>query len=106
MCSRISIRPAKGVHITVRAEKLPCDFAAVLTVPGDRRSIFVVPWAADEANGPTAPGRFTYVGTTDTDYEGSLEDRKRALQQSKGFLEQFVSNQFRAQRAPYCDKTR
>lgn len=70
----ISIRPAKGIHIAVRAERLPCDFAAVLTVPGDRRSIFVVPWAADEATGPAGPGRYTYVGTTDTDYEGPLDD--------------------------------
>ncbi|HET6965236.1 MAG TPA: glycerol-3-phosphate dehydrogenase/oxidase [Acidimicrobiales bacterium] len=70
----VSIRPAKGIHVTVRSDKLPCDFAAVLTVPGDRRSVFVVPWAADEASGPAAPGRFTYIGTTDTDYDGPLDD--------------------------------
>lgn len=70
----VSIRPAKGIHVTVPAEKLPCDFASVLTVPGDRRSIFVVPWAADEASGPAGAGRFTYIGTTDTDYEGPLDD--------------------------------
>jgi len=57
-----SIRPAKGIHITVPAEKLPCDIAAVVPVPKDRRSIFVVPW-----------GTHTYVGTTDTDYTGDLE---------------------------------
>ncbi len=54
-----SIRPAKGIHITVPASKLPCDIAAVVPVPKDRRSIFVVPW-----------GEFTYLGTTDTDYTG------------------------------------
>lgn len=70
----VSIRPAKGIHVTVRSEKLPCDFAAVLTVPGDRRSVFVVPWAADEATGPVGPGRYTYIGTTDTDYDGPLDD--------------------------------
>jgi glycerol-3-phosphate dehydrogenase len=58
-----STRPAKGIHITVPSERLPCDIAAVLPVPGDRRSVFVVPWGAE-----------TYVGTTDTDYEGSLDD--------------------------------
>lgn len=57
-----SIRPAKGIHITVPADKLPCDIAAVVPVPKDRRSIFVVPW-----------GSHTYLGTTDTDYEGELE---------------------------------
>ncbi|CAA9225101.1 MAG: Glycerol-3-phosphate dehydrogenase [uncultured Acidimicrobiales bacterium] len=58
-----SIRPAKGIHITVPAQKLPCDIAAVVPVPGDRRSVFVVPW-----------GDFTYVGTTDTDYQGDIDD--------------------------------
>ncbi|MGH9114591.1 MAG: glycerol-3-phosphate dehydrogenase/oxidase [Acidimicrobiales bacterium] len=70
----VAIRPAKGVHIAVPAAKLPCDYAAVLPVPGDKRSIFVVPWAADEAQGPSSSGRYTYVGTTDTDYEGPLDD--------------------------------
>jgi glycerol-3-phosphate dehydrogenase len=70
----ISIRPAKGIHVAVRSERLPCDFASVLSVPGDKRSVFVVPWAADEAPGPAGPGRYTYVGTTDTDYDGPLED--------------------------------
>ena len=70
----VSIRPAKGIHVAVRSERLPCDFATVLTVPGDRRSIFVVPWAADEMTGPSEPGRYTYMGTTDTDYEGALDD--------------------------------
>ena len=70
----VAIRPAKGIHVTVRSERLPCDSAAVLTVPGDRRSIFVVPWAADEARAPSGPGRYTYIGTTDTDYDGPLDD--------------------------------
>ena len=72
--SPIAIRPAKGIHLTVPASKLPCDFAAVLSVPGDKRSVFVVPWAADEAVGPDGPNRYTYIGTTDTDYEGSFEE--------------------------------
>ncbi|HEV2369327.1 MAG TPA: glycerol-3-phosphate dehydrogenase/oxidase [Acidimicrobiales bacterium] len=58
-----TLRPAKGVHITLPAEKLRTDVAVVLPVLGDRRSIFVVPW-----------GRFVYVGTTDTDYDGALDD--------------------------------
>ena len=57
-----SIRPAKGIHITVPAAKLPCDIAAVVPVPKDRRSIFVVPW-----------GEHTYLGTTDTDYTGDRD---------------------------------
>ena len=58
-----SIRPAKGVHITVPWRKVRNDIAAVIPVPGDKRSVFVVPW-----------GDFTFVGTTDTDYDGPLDD--------------------------------
>ncbi len=60
-----SLRPAKGVHLTLPAAKLPVDVAAVLPVPGDRRSVFVLPWPE---------GGHVYVGTTDTDYDGSLDD--------------------------------
>src|SRR5438105_5137625 len=58
-----SIRPAKGVHITLPAGRPALDIAAVLSVPGERRSVFVIPW-----------GDRVYVGTTDTDYDGPLED--------------------------------
>ncbi len=58
-----SIRPAKGIHITVPWSKVRNDIAAVVPVPKDRRSVFVVPW-----------GDLTYVGTTDTDYDGTLDD--------------------------------
>ena len=72
--SPVALRPAKGIHVTVPADRLPCDFAAALPVPGDQRAVFVVPWAAGEAagRGPGA-GRFTYIGTTDTDYDGPLD---------------------------------
>ncbi len=65
-----SIRPAKGIHITVPWAKVRNDIAVVVPVPKDKRSVFVVPWL------PTDDGGFqlTYIGTTDTDYEGSLDD--------------------------------
>jgi glycerol-3-phosphate dehydrogenase len=59
------ITPAKGVHVSVPHDRLPADVAAVFSVPNDRRSVFVVPF--DDAP-------FTYVGTTDTAYDGSLDD--------------------------------
>jgi glycerol-3-phosphate dehydrogenase len=58
-----SIRPAKGIHITVPWDRVRNDIAAIVPVPKDKRSVFVVPW-----------GDFTYVGTTDTDYDGPLDD--------------------------------
>jgi glycerol-3-phosphate dehydrogenase len=60
-----SIRPAKGVHVTVPADRLPCDIAAVIPVPKDRRSIFVVSWPGTD---------LVYLGTTDTDYQGPLDN--------------------------------
>ncbi|MEY5059585.1 MAG: hypothetical protein RJA51_1332, partial [Actinomycetota bacterium] len=65
-----TIRPAKGVHLTVPWEKVRNDIAVVIPVPRDRRSLFVVPWIA---NGD-GTYRFTYVGTTDTDYRGPVDD--------------------------------
>lgn len=67
-----SIRPAKGIHITVPWHKVRNDIAAVIPVAKDRRSIFVVPWydTADASGNP----QFTYLGTTDTDYDGPLDE--------------------------------
>ena len=67
-----SIRPAKGVHITVPWEKVRNDIAVVIPVPKDKRSLFVVPW------GELPDGTFqhTYVGTTDTDYQGDIDDAR------------------------------
>ena len=58
-----SIRPAKGIHITVPWHKVRNQVAVVVPVPGDRRSVFVVPHDG-----------LTYVGTTDTDYDGPVDD--------------------------------
>ena len=44
---------------------MPCDIAAVIPVPKDRRSIFVVSWPGTD---------LVYLGTTDTDYTGPLDD--------------------------------
>ena len=64
------IRPAKGVHITVPWQKVRNDIAVVIPVPGDKRSLFVVPWGER----PDGTFEHTYVGTTDTDYDGPLDD--------------------------------
>lgn len=69
-----ALRPAKGVHVVVRSDRLPCDVAAVLPVPGGKRSVFVVPWWSPGAGGTSGPGRYTYIGTTDTDYDGPLDE--------------------------------
>ncbi|MGB8330687.1 MAG: glycerol-3-phosphate dehydrogenase [Polyangiales bacterium] len=54
------LRLTKGIHIVVEHEKLPVQHAVVLFHPTDDRVLFALPW-----------GERTYVGTTDTDYDGS-----------------------------------
>ena len=55
------IRPSRGTHVTLARETLPV-VAGVVMPAGSGRSIFVLPWL----------GR-TLIGTTDNDYEGSLD---------------------------------
>ena len=52
----------KGVHIVVPREKLPVTQSIYFDV-GDGRMIFAIP-----------RGRITYIGTTDTDYSGDLDN--------------------------------
>ena len=49
--------------MTVPWSKVRNTVAAVIPVPSDRRSVFVVP-----------QGELTYIGTTDTDYDGPVDD--------------------------------
>lgn len=59
------VQPSKGVHVVVPSVRLPLREASVLlpSRQGDGRSMFAIPW-----------GRQTILGTTDTPYDGSLED--------------------------------
>ncbi len=53
---------SKGIHIVLRADALPIHHCVVLPTT-DKRSAFIVP-----------RGRHLYIGTTDTSYEGTLEE--------------------------------
>ncbi len=55
------IRPSRGTHIMLRHEDLPLVGGAIVPA-GAGRTVFALPWL----------GR-TLVGTTDNDYEGTLE---------------------------------
>jgi glycerol-3-phosphate dehydrogenase len=59
------VQPSKGVHVVVPRERLPLKDASVLlpSKQGDGRSMFAIPW-----------GRQTILGTTDTPYDGGLDD--------------------------------
>jgi glycerol-3-phosphate dehydrogenase len=55
------IRPSRGTHILIDRERLPLNAAAIVPA-GESRTIFALPWLGQ-----------TLIGTTDNDYEGSLE---------------------------------
>lgn len=58
------MRPARGVHMTVPASAVEVrDVAVILAASGGPGSVFAVPW-----------GDFVYIGTTDSDYSGPLND--------------------------------
>ncbi|HEV7884536.1 MAG TPA: glycerol-3-phosphate dehydrogenase/oxidase [Solirubrobacteraceae bacterium] len=56
------IRPSRGTHITLRHEDLPLAAGGAIVPAGGGRTIFALPWL----------GR-TLLGTTDNDYEGTLD---------------------------------
>ena len=56
-----SIRPSRGTHILLRTAELPLNGGAIVPAGGGR-SIFALPWLGH-----------ALVGTTDNDYEGSLD---------------------------------
>lgn len=57
-----TVRPSKGVHLTVSADKLPVQSAFLIPASVGHRFYFVVPWE----------GRVN-IGTTDTDYKDSKD---------------------------------
>lgn len=56
---RTLLRTTKGVHFSVSRDVLPLRNAIVCFHPDDQRVLFALPW-----------GDSTYIGTTDTDYDG------------------------------------
>ena len=78
-----SIRPAKGIHITIPWDLVQNDIAFVIPVKRDKRSLFVVPWI-ERGDGTYM---FTYVGTTDTDYSGGVDDSQCSVEDIDYVLE-------------------
>ncbi len=81
------IRPSRGTHVTVPRELLPVD-AGVIAPAADSRTVFVLPWL----------GR-TLVGTTDNDYQGSL-DHVPASDEDVAYLLAAVNGYFGTRIAP------
>lgn len=61
--SNSKVRPAKGVHITIARSRIPTEQALLFeSSANDGRSLFFIPWYEG-----------IIIGTTDTDYKGSIE---------------------------------
>ncbi|GAA1079216.1 glycerol-3-phosphate dehydrogenase/oxidase [Nocardiopsis composta] len=58
-----TIRPAKGVHVVVPWAKIRNDCTVTIPVPGRSRRATITRW-----------GNVSYLGTTDEDYDGDLDD--------------------------------
>ncbi|MEO5803826.1 MAG: glycerol-3-phosphate dehydrogenase/oxidase, partial [Verrucomicrobiota bacterium] len=59
--SLVNLRLTKGIHLVVERKHLPVPDAIVMTE--GKRILFVIPW-----------GERTIIGTTDTDYNGPLDE--------------------------------
>jgi glycerol-3-phosphate dehydrogenase len=77
--SRVKLRLTKGVHLVVEHVRLPVTETVVMTE--GKRILFAIPW-----------GERTILGTTDTDYDGPLDD-VRADAADIGYV-LHVTNQF------------
>lgn len=57
------LRPTKGIHLTFERSRIPLKTAVVMATAKDQRIVFAIP-----------RHEMVIIGTTDTDYTGSLED--------------------------------
>lgn len=60
---KIHIRPAKGVHVAIPWIKIRNDCTVTIPVPGRSRRATITRW-----------GNVSYLGTTDEDYDGDLDN--------------------------------
>lgn len=58
------LRPTKGVHIVLSKADFPLNHAIFLRSPTDNRVVWPI---------PALDGDLVYIGTTDTDYQGSVD---------------------------------
>ncbi len=75
------LRPAKGIHVALPRELFGNQAAAVVPTGQDDRSIFVIPW-----------GDTTYLGTTDTDYDGNIDSPECSFEDVEYLLKTAADN--------------
>jgi len=72
--SSVRLRLTKGVHLVVARERLPIPDAVVMTE--GRRILFAIPW-----------GERVILGTTDTDYDGVIEEVRTEPEDARYILD-------------------
>ncbi|MBE0542061.1 MAG: glycerol-3-phosphate dehydrogenase/oxidase [Verrucomicrobia bacterium] len=77
--SRVKLRVTKGIHLVVERSRVPVPDTVVMTE--GKRILFAIPW-----------GERTIIGTTDTDYDGPLDQVTADTEDIRYVLA--ISNQF------------
>jgi glycerol-3-phosphate dehydrogenase len=77
--SRVKLRATKGIHLVVDRARVPVPDTVVMSE--GKRILFAIPW-----------GERTILGTTDTDYNGSLDDVRADDEDIRYVLQ--ITNQF------------
>lgn len=78
-----TIRPLRGSHIIIPAEKIPVQEALTLFHPRDKRATFIFPWEG-----------VTVIGTTDLDHPRSLQEEPGITADEVDYLLQLAQDQF------------
>lgn len=81
--SEQKVRPQRGSHLFVPAERLPVSDCLTILHPDDGRPVFVFPWE----------GR-TCIGTTDIDHQADLSFEPICTRAEVDYLLKLVNNQF------------
>src|SRR5436853_918184 len=74
--ARKTLRPSKGIHVVLPAEKLRNRAPVLIPSLGEQRFLFVIPWQ-----------NRIVIGTTDTDYAGDLDDPRAAAEEIRRVTE-------------------
>ncbi|MBN1534500.1 MAG: glycerol-3-phosphate dehydrogenase/oxidase [Spirochaetes bacterium] len=76
------IRPSKGVHVVFKKEDVGNEYGIYATSRTDKRGVFIV-----------SHGEYTYVGTTDTEYNEDL-DHCRTDENEYSYLKEITKSHF------------
>jgi glycerol-3-phosphate dehydrogenase len=85
----LHVRPAKGVHVAIPWMKIRNDCTITIPVPGRSRRATITRW-----------GNVSYLGTTDEDYEGDL-DNVMCTRQELDFLLEGARSALRTDLQPH-----